>query len=115
MADDKRKQLEAFLRDKRPWQDRSHHEWLQARMLTDDKAEQAAFAPAEHRAFAREYVRDNPVSGAVAIPLSTLGYYLAKKGGKAAGLFKGTRTEADMDQVWAGLEGTAQGLRDAIK
>jgi len=111
MADDKRKELAAFLRDPRPWDERSHHEWLQARLNTDDPLEQAAFAPAEHRAFAREYTRDNPVAGTIAIPLSTLGYYLGKK----AGLVKGTRTPADFDQVWAGLEGTAQGLKDAIK
>jgi hypothetical protein len=110
MADDKRAQLEAFLRDKRPWDERSHHEWLAARNLTDDPQEQAAFAPAEHRAFAREYVRDNPLT-APAIPLAALGYLLGKK----VGLVKGTRTPADADQVWAAVEGTGQGLADAFK
>jgi hypothetical protein len=108
VPDAKRAQLEAFLRDPRGWDERSHGEWTRARDLTSDKQEQAAFAPAEHRAFARELVAEQPYL-APAVPLASLGYYLAKK----AGLKRG-RSEADFDAVWAALEGTGSGLKDAV-
>ena len=89
--------------------DLSHSDWLKARHLTSDPAEQQAMAVPEHRAFAREYVAEHPAAAPV-MPVAALGYYLGKK----AGLLKG-RTPADFDQVFAGVEGTGQGLRDYFK
>ena len=106
--DTKREALEQFLRDPRGWDERSHMEWLGARALTDDKTEQNAFAVPEHRAFAREEVADKPYLAPV-MPLAALGYYLARK----SGLKKG-RSDPDFDTVFAGLEGSGMGLKDAI-
>ena len=88
------------------------NDWSTLRNLraqTTDPTDQQALAPAEHQAYAREYVGQNPASypGMVAAPL---GYYAAKKLG-----FQQGRTPASMDQVWAGIYGANQGLSQALR
>lgn len=65
---------------------------------------QALLAPYEHRAFAREAVKDNPLmalSLLVATPLYTAG--------KAAGLL-GARSPASWEEMKQGLLGIGEGL-----
>lgn len=65
---------------------------------------QSLLAPYEHRAFAREAVRDNPLmalSLLVATPLYTAG--------KAAGLL-GARSPASWEEMKQGLLGIGEGL-----
>lgn len=71
---------------------------------TSDPRLQALLAPYEHRAFAREAVRDNPLmalSLLVATPLYTAG--------KAAGLL-GARSPASWEEMKQGLLGIGEGL-----
>lgn len=71
----------------------------------------AVAAPLEHREFARNAVADNPamaLSLAAAIPAYTLA--------KGAGVLPTapSTTPASLDQVFAGFEGIAQGLRKRL-
>lgn len=94
----------------KPLSEQSWEQLLQARKEAEgDPAKQAVLAPFEHRAYAREYVRDNPLA-APGMAMMTPAYYAAKKMGLANG-----RTEADVDQVMAGWQGTAEGLMDYFK
>jgi hypothetical protein len=85
--------------------DMSWDELLELRRLAPDQATQDMLAPHEHRAYAREYVADNPLA-APGMAILPVGYALAKK----AGLAKG-RTDASMDQVYGGVQGTVEGLQ----
>ena len=88
---------------------RSWDELVQLRALTQDPEHQKILAPPEHRAWAREYVRDNPAAAPV-VGLMVPGYYLAKKTGAMS-----ARTPADLDQVSAGWEGMAEGFAEALR
>ena len=75
------------------------------RMLRDlaPPAVQATLAPYEHRAFAREYVGDNPLR-ALQMLGAVPGYQAYK------GLFGGSRSAPSWDQVGQGYLGTWEGL-----
>jgi len=88
--------------------DMSHADLYRLRGLSS-KDEQSTIAPLEHRAFAREYTKEHPVSG-YGVPLAALGYYLGKKTGAIK-----SRTPADLDQVFGAVQGTLQGYGLADK
>jgi hypothetical protein len=69
---------------------------------------QEVLAPLEHKAFAREYTKENPLMAPAMLTAPAL-YYLAKKM-----RLMGARTPPSIDQVFAGMEGTIQGLRDRV-
>lgn len=68
--------------------------------------EQARLAPFEHRAFAREFVRDNPVRNALSLGVAIPAYTAAK----ALGIIKGTRSPASLEEVKQGYKGVGEGL-----
>lgn len=107
------KSFDDFLRSlARPPEAEASMTWdqlLQKRRQTTDPAEQARIAPFEHRAFAREYVAENPLA-APGLALMTPGYYLAKKLGLSRG-----RTEPSLGQVGQGLTGIGEGLINAFR
>lgn len=105
------KEFEAQLRGEgKPLDERSHSELWNARaQRPDTDLDQSLLAPFEHKAFAREFVRENPLA-APGMVLMAPGYALAK----ALRLRYG-RTKPSMDQVFAGVEGTGQGLADAFE
>jgi len=69
---------------------------------------QKQLAPYEHRAFAREYVSENPIAAPV-IPLMSAGYAIRK-----AVMPQDGETPASMEQVLQALIGTAEGASMAI-
>lgn len=71
----------------------------------------AVAAPLEHREFTRNAVADNP---AMAVPLAAAvpAYALAKTAGVLP--IAPNTTPASLDQVFAGFEGIAQGLRKRL-
>lgn len=77
--------------------------------LPSNDPQQRSIAPFEHRAFAREYVQENPVTGALGLSLAIPGYAAAK----ALGLTK-SRTPFSFDQISQGYTGIAEGLRNFI-
>lgn len=80
-----------------------HDQLLQMRKRARPE-EQDLLAPLEHKAFAREYTRENPWAApglAAAIPA----YQLAK----LFNLVK-SRSKPSLDQMFAGYEGLFQGL-----
>lgn len=91
-----------------PIGDMSHADLYRLRGLSSPD-EQVALAPLEHRAFAREYTQEHPVSG-YGVPLAALGYWLGKKTGAIK-----SRTPADLDQVFGAVQGTLQGYGLADK
>lgn len=88
----------------------SHAQLLQARMKAKTPEEQKHIAPYEHRAFAREYVEENPVVGTIGMAVSIPGYQVAKGLG-----LHGSRTGVDTKQMVEGAKGVAEGLGNAIK
>jgi len=87
-------------------EDMSHHELLMLRKANPELFMQEALAPIEHKAFAREYVRDNPYA-APGIAMMAPAYALAKMLRAQKG-----RTEPSMDQIFGGWAGTTEGLKD---
>jgi hypothetical protein len=87
----------------------THHQLLLARKDAKSKEEQDHIAPFEHRAFAREYVEENPVTGTIGIGVAIPLY----AGAKAAGLV-GSRTETSVEQMKQGYAGISEGLDKAI-
>lgn len=73
--------------------------------LPQDKETQANAAPAEHRAFAREWTKENPL---VAVPslLAAIPLYSIAK---ATGIIK-ARSPASVDEVAEGYRGIMEGL-----
>jgi hypothetical protein len=67
---------------------------------------QAVLGPAEHRAYAREAVREKP-SNALGLAVATPAYTLAKLFGAV-----GARSPASLGEVLAGYQGIGQGLKD---
>jgi hypothetical protein len=65
-------------------------------------------APFEHQAFAREYVKQNPVSGTLGLTAAIPLYALAKSAGFMSN--GGTATAPSISQVSAGFRGIGQGL-----
>jgi hypothetical protein len=86
----------------------THAELLRMRDAHPEPFMQEVLAPMEHKAFAREYVQENPLMAPAMLTAPAL-YYLAKKM-----KLMGGRTPPSIDQVFAGMEGTIQGLRSRI-
>ncbi len=93
-----------------PWEkDWSHAQLYQARTTTKTQEEQDAIANAEHGAFAKEVVAENP---AMAVPL--LAAIPAYQGAKALGMTK-SRSSGGVAQAAAAYEGLQEGLKQAAK
>ncbi len=75
------------------------------RDIPPDDPRQAAVAPYEHRAWAREQVASNPLLAPVYAALVP-GYQLAKLVRSI-----GARTEPSMDQLTQGMTGIAEGVQ----
>jgi Transglycosylase SLT domain len=88
----------------------SHHALLEARSKAKTLEEQKHIAPYEHRAFAREYVEMNPVSGPIALAVGIPGYQVAKVTG-----LHGSRTGLQGKQVVEGFKGVGEGIVNAVK
>ena len=80
--------------------------WLLRGATSDDPLMQEILSPLEHRAFAREFTRENPLN-ALGLLAAVPGYQVAKMVGRAGA----PRTAPSMQQFWGGLQGIAQGLR----
>lgn len=88
-----------------------HSELLQARKVAgrNNQAAQDKLSAAEHRAFAREYVSENP-SAALPLAVMTPVYQLSKMM-----KFGNSRSNPSLDQAASGLTGIKEGLAKAIK
>lgn len=86
----------------------SHSDLIQLRDKNPSKEAQDAIAPYEHRAFAREYVAENPVTGTLGMIGAIPGYQVAK----AAGLTK-SRSGASVDQAVEAAKGVGEGVAKA--
>lgn len=80
-----------------------------------NQAVQQKLSPFEHQAWAREYTQENPISGALAVPVLTAGYTAAKLPvirdvAQKFGLVNADATPASFDQLRAGFAGMKQGL-----
>lgn len=80
--------------------------WLLRDATSDDPLMQEILSPLEHRAFAREFTRENPLN-ALSLLAAVPGYQIAKLTGRAGA----PRTAPSMQQFWGGVQGIAQGLR----
>lgn len=69
-------------------------------------ADQKLLAPLEHRAYAREYVQDNPVMGPVSMAVAIPAYTALK----ALGVKK-ARSPASVHEMVQGYAGILDGLR----
>lgn len=90
----------------------NHSDLVMLRKLAEKygyAADQQLLTPFEHKAFAREYTAEHPGS-APSMFLAPAAYAAAKRLGAASG-----RTKPSMDQVFAGMEGAAEGLGQAIR
>ena len=67
---------------------------------------QARVAPFEHRAYAREYVRDHGIKGAASLAVAIPAYSAAK----ALGIVK-ARTPASLEEMKQGFIGVSEGLK----
>jgi len=88
----------------------SHSELYLAREKAATPEEQKHIAPYEHRAFAREYVEENPITGSIGLAVAIPGYQAAKAIGA-----HGTRTGVQGKQIAEGYKGIGEGLVNAIK
>ena len=77
-----------------------------ARLPSDDPM-QTVLAPFEHREFAQEYVQENPITG----PIVMAGAIPAYAAYKTLRPKSGARTKPSLDQVFAGFEGVARGIK----
>lgn len=83
----------------------THADLLNARSKTKDPRVQAQLAPLEHRAFAREFATESPISAAVSLPFAIPLYTLSKKLG-----LQNSRTPGSMEQMTQGFRGLGEGL-----
>lgn len=79
------------------------------RMRNAPGADQQLLAPAEHRAFAREFAQESPVRAGLSLPFAIPAYTAAK----ALGLTD-ARSPASLDEMFAGYHGLAEGMLDRI-
>lgn len=86
----------------------SHSELYLARQKAKTPEEQKHIAPYEHRAFAREYTAENPVTGAIGLAAAIPLYQAYKAVGSDS------RTGVQMQQVGEGYKGIGEGLSKAI-
>ena len=85
----------------------SHAELMMLRDMWPAGEAQRLLAPYEHEAFAREWVRENPVVAVPALAGAIPGYQLAK----LLGLADEDATPASLEQMMAGYKGVGQGMR----
>lgn len=84
----------------------SHAELLKLRNSLDPgDPRQVELAQAEHQAFAREWVKENPVTATASLLAAIPGY----SAGKAVGLVH-SRTPASLDEMASAYRGIGQGL-----
>lgn len=69
-------------------------------------ANQEMLAPQEHRAFAREWVQENPLVAVPSLAVATPAYAIAKQLGLMSG-----RTKPSLYQVGQGYAGILDGLK----
>lgn len=86
-----------------PIDDMTHAELYALRARPD--AMHDWLAPAEHRAFAREFAQEQPLRAAVSLPFAIPAYTAAK----ATGMIK-ARSPASWDEIFAGYRGLLEGL-----
>ena len=79
-------------------------ELLRRRKLATDPATQALLAGREHRAYARETVKEDPLM-ALSLLVATPAYQLAKLGG-----LTNSRSAPSLSQMGQGLLGIGEGL-----
>jgi hypothetical protein len=84
-----------------------HDQLYRARYYAKDQTSQNKLAKAEHRAYAREAVTENPAM-AIPIGLATPLYQLYKA------LIPGSRSEGSLDQALSGLIGVGEGIKNAF-
>lgn len=88
--------------------DLSHAELMKLRAAAPS-SEQGMLAPFEHRAFAREWAKEEPVKAGLSLPFAIPAYAAAKALGA-----QGARTPASLDQLFAGYHGYAEGMLDRV-
>lgn len=88
----------------------SHSDLYNLRAKVKDSAQQETVSNYEHRAFAREYVEENPVSGTIGLT----GAIPAYQTGKALGVIE-SRTGASLEQAKQAAIGVGEGLTNALK
>lgn len=76
---------------------------------TRDPQEQNAISPYEHRAFAREWMQQNPLVAGVSLPFAIPAYTIYK----ALGL-SNSRSQPSMDEIKQGYVGYGEGLLKAL-
>jgi len=86
----------------------SHAELYLRRSRTTDPKEQEELAPAEHRAFAREFAQESPFTAAVSLPFAIPAYTAAKALGVVS-----ARSPASTREMSQGFIGLLEGLREA--
>ena len=86
--------------DQMPWEDLIH---LRKTVGTANQEEQNRVANAEHQAYARERVKENPLQ-AIVMGAAIPGYQAYKA------LVPGSRSEGGLAQMGAGYKGVLQGL-----
>jgi hypothetical protein len=87
--------------------DLSHEELY--RMRDAPGADQGMLAPAEHRAFAREFTRESPLRAAVSLPFAIPAYTAAK-----ALKLHPSRSPASFAEIGAGYAGLWEGLQELL-
>lgn len=83
-----------------------------ARQANDNTLDQQ-LAPYEHQAFAREYVGQYPMSGALGVGAAVPLYQLSKLLGIAPES-NGAPTQASLQQLLSGYQGIGEGLQGAL-
>ena len=78
---------------------------LQVMRKGKSRKEQAALAPFEHRAYAREFAQDRPLAAAISLPVAIPAYTAAK----ALGLTD-ARSPASLEEMKQGFKGLFEGL-----
>lgn len=74
-----------------------------------DRSLQELLAPYEHRAFAREWAREDPLLAALSIPFAAPAYYAGKAIGQPLGLFSDA-TPPSLEQLKQAYIGLFEGL-----
>ncbi len=91
----------------------SEHADLYGARMAGDRLQNEVLAPMEHRAYAREYVENNPITGPLAMAILTAGYTPAKALGLTGSDEK--TTPASLDQLFGGFEGITEGVANNLR
>jgi len=76
------------------------------RMRNQQGANQSLLGPMEHRAFAREFAQESPLSAAISLPFAIPAYSLSKKLG-----ITNARSPASFEEMRQAYLGLLEGLR----